>query len=202
MRATILRSSLGLLMQVLLNYGNKSPYKAGDHIIALAAYLRSKLDLNGPILGVKQMFRPCVKTIKKDSREQKSRITTKDLYVCQWRTPLILVCSSSYCHNARGTWTKQIFYNSRSVCCFLPLYFPLWDTCSQSFSPTHHQAQRIILKPIRIFKYLQPPQQILYSLRYKRRYQEQNWNFVVLRWFISSKVCRDKQETRSIFQLT
>ena len=72
MRATILRSSLGLLMQVLLNYGNKSPYKAGDHIIALAAYLRSKLDLNGPILGVKQMFRPCVKTIKKDSREQKN----------------------------------------------------------------------------------------------------------------------------------
>ena len=81
MMATILRSSLCLLMQVLLNYGNKSPYKAGDHIIALAAYLRSKLDLNGPILGVKQMFRPCVKQLRKIAESRRAELRQR-IYMC------------------------------------------------------------------------------------------------------------------------
>ena len=57
----------------------------------------------------------------------------------------------------------------------------------------HMTRQRgLSSKPIRILKYLQ---QTGDDIRTRIK-------IVVLRWFISSRVCRDKQETRSIFHST
>ena len=63
----------------------------------------------------------------------------------------------------------------------------------------HMTRQRgLSCKPIRILKYLQhshSSEQTGDDIRARIK-------IVVLRWFISSRVCRDKQETRSIFHST
>ena len=94
----------GLLMQVLVNYCNKSLYKAGHHIIALRAYLGSKLCLNGPILGVRQMLKPCVKQLT-EIREY-----SNTMLKCVGQD---LVYSSSQCHNANFNQTNILHFKVR-----------------------------------------------------------------------------------------
>ena len=93
-------------MQVLVNYCNKSLYKAGHHIIALDAYLGSKLCLNGPILGVKQMLKPSVKQLT-EIREYSNtmlKCVRLDLF---WFTQVLSVIMRTLTKQIQGQKTNR-----------------------------------------------------------------------------------------------
>ena len=93
-------------MQVLVNYCNKSLYKAGHHIIALWSYLGSKLCLNGPILGVKQMLKPSVKQLTEIREYSNTRLkcVRQDLF---WFTQVLSVIMRTLTKQIQGQKTNR-----------------------------------------------------------------------------------------------